>query len=60
MDNDVVNLITKHKIPVFVVEVDLAARGIDPSELVSEVEVRSSKMLPRNCPALVAMRIVFV
>src|SRR5215216_1769667 len=33
MDNDVVDLIAMRKIPVFVLEEDLIARGIDPSEL---------------------------
>jgi sulfur transfer complex TusBCD TusB component (DsrH family) len=46
MDNDVIDLIKKHKIPVFVIEEDLAARGIERSELVPEVELLSSKMLP--------------
>ena len=29
MDNDVIDLIAKRKIPVFVIEEDLAARGIE-------------------------------
>jgi sulfur relay (sulfurtransferase) DsrF/TusC family protein len=48
MDNDVIDLIKKHKIPVFVIEEDLAARGIERGELVPEVELLSSKMLPRH------------
>lgn len=48
MDNDVVDLIKKHKIPVFVIEEDLAARGIERSELIPGVELLSSKMLPRH------------
>ncbi|HEX3524393.1 MAG TPA: hypothetical protein VHT52_20180 [Stellaceae bacterium] len=46
MDNDVIDLIKKHKIPVFVIEEDLAARGIERGELVPEVELLCSKMLP--------------
>jgi len=46
MDNDVIDLIKKHKIAVFVIEEDLAARGIERGELVPEVELLSSKMLP--------------
>jgi sulfur relay (sulfurtransferase) DsrF/TusC family protein len=48
MDNDVIDLIKKHRIPVFVIEEDLAARGIERGELVPEVELLSSKMLPRH------------
>jgi sulfur relay (sulfurtransferase) DsrF/TusC family protein len=48
MDNDVIDLIKKHKIPVFVIEEDLAARGIERSELIPGVELLSSKMLPRH------------
>lgn len=46
MDNDVVDLIEKRKIPVFVIEEDLAARGIQPADLVPGVELLSSNMLP--------------
>jgi hypothetical protein len=46
MDNDVVDLIEKRKIPVFVIEEDLAARGIGRGELVPGVQLLSSKMLP--------------
>jgi len=45
MDNDVVDLITKRKIPVFVIEEDLVTRGIERGELVADVELLSSKML---------------
>lgn len=48
MDNDVIDLIKKHKIPVFVIEEDLAARGIERGELIRGVELLSSKMLPRH------------
>ena len=48
MDRDVVDLITKRKIPVFVIEEDLAARGIERSELVPEVELLSARMLPKR------------
>ena len=48
MDNDVIDLIKKHKIPVFVIEEDLAARGIERGELIPGVELLSSKMLPRR------------
>ena len=48
MDNDVLDLIEKRKIPVFVIEEDLAVRGIDPGELVPGVELMSSAMLPKR------------
>jgi sulfur relay (sulfurtransferase) DsrF/TusC family protein len=48
MDNDVIDLITTRKIPVFVIEEDLAARGIERNELVPEVELVSAKMLPKR------------
>ena len=48
MDNDVIDLIKKHKIPVFVIEEDLVARGIERGELIPGVELLSSKMLPRH------------
>jgi hypothetical protein len=47
MDNEV-DLIKKHKIPAFVIEWDLAARGNERGELVPEVELLSSKMLPKR------------
>jgi hypothetical protein len=46
MDNDVIDLIDKHKIPVFVIEEDLAVRGIGRGELVPGVELISSSTLP--------------
>jgi sulfur relay (sulfurtransferase) DsrF/TusC family protein len=48
MDNDVIDLVKKHNIPVLVIEEDLAVRGIEPAELVPEVELLSSKMLPKH------------
>ena len=48
MDNDVIDLIEKRKIPVFVIEEDLAARGIEPGELVAGVHLLSAKMLPQR------------
>ncbi|MGA3002117.1 MAG: hypothetical protein ABSE20_10350 [Acetobacteraceae bacterium] len=48
MDNDVLDLIEKRKIPVFVIEEDLAMRGIDPGELVPGVKLMSSAMLPKR------------
>jgi hypothetical protein len=48
MDNDVIDLIERRKIPVFVIEEDLYARGIDRSELVPGVQLLSAKMLPRR------------
>ena len=48
MDNDVLDLIEKRRIPVFVIEEDLAARGIERGELVPEVELLSAKMLPKR------------
>ena len=48
MDKDVVDLIEKRKIPVFVIEEDLATRGIERGELVHGVELLSSRMLPKR------------
>jgi hypothetical protein len=48
MDKDIVDLIVNRRIPVFVIEEDLVTRGIDPSELVPEVELLSSMMLPKH------------
>ena len=48
MDNDVLDLIEKRKIPVFVIEEDLAMRGIDPGELVPGVKLMCSAMLPKR------------
>lgn len=48
MDNDVIDLIEKRKIPVFVIEEDLAVRGIGRGELIPGIELLSVKMLPRR------------
>jgi sulfur transfer complex TusBCD TusB component (DsrH family) len=48
MDNDVLDLIEKRRITVFVIEEDLAARGIERGELLPGVELLSSKMLPKR------------
>ena len=48
MDNDVLDLIEKRKIPVFVIEEDLAVRGIGRGELIPGVELMSSAMLPKR------------
>ncbi len=47
MDQDVVDLVDKRKIPVFVIEEDLALRGIDHAELVPQVRLLSVKVLPQ-------------
>ena len=47
MDRDVLDLIEKRKIPVYVVGEDLADRGIDRSELVPGVQLLSRSELPR-------------
>jgi sulfur transfer complex TusBCD TusB component (DsrH family) len=48
MDNDVVDLIEKRKIPVFVIEEDLAIRGIERGELIAGIELLSAKLLPKR------------
>jgi sulfur transfer complex TusBCD TusB component (DsrH family) len=48
MDADVVDLVETRKIPVFVIEEDLAARGIEHGELVPGVALLSVKMLPQR------------
>ena len=48
MDRDVIDLIENRKMPVFVVEEDLAARGIERGELVPGVQPLSSKLLPKR------------
>jgi hypothetical protein len=48
MDNDVIDLIERRKIPVFVIEEDLAARGIERGELVPGVQLLSARMLPKR------------
>ena len=47
MDRDVTHLIENRKIPVYVVEEDLAERGIASSELVSGIKLLSRRALPR-------------
>jgi len=46
MDRDVLDLIEKRKIPVYVIAEDLADRGIDHGELVPGVQLLSLKALP--------------
>jgi len=46
MDRDVADLIENRKIPVFIVEEDLAERGIDSDELVPGVKLLSCRALP--------------
>ncbi len=46
MDRDVLDLIEKRKMPVYVVEEDLAERGIDRGELIAGVKLLSKKALP--------------
>ena len=48
MDNDVIDLIERRKIPVFVIEEDLAARGIERGELVPGVQLLSARMPPKQ------------
>jgi sulfur transfer complex TusBCD TusB component (DsrH family) len=48
MDRDVIDLIENRKMLVFVVEEDLAARGIERGELVPGVHPLSSKLLPKR------------
>lgn len=48
MDHDLVDLIEKCKIPVFVIEEDLAARGIERGELVPGVRLLSARALPKH------------
>ena len=48
MDRDIIDLIENRKIPVYVVEEDLAARGIERGDLVPGVQLLSSKMLPKR------------
>jgi sulfur transfer complex TusBCD TusB component (DsrH family) len=49
MDRDVADLVEKRKIPVFVVEDDLAARGIEKGELISSVKLIGRSALPAMC-----------
>jgi hypothetical protein len=48
MDMDIIDLVEKRKIPVFVIEEDLAMRGIERSELVPGVQLLSLRMLPKR------------
>ena len=48
MDNDVIDLIERRKIPVFVIDDDLAARGIERGELVPGIQLLSAKVLPQR------------
>jgi sulfur relay (sulfurtransferase) DsrF/TusC family protein len=48
MHDDVIDLIDKRNIPVFVIEEDLVARGIERDELIPGVELLSLKMLPKR------------
>lgn len=48
MDRDIIDLIENRKMLVFVVEEDLAARGIERGELVPGVQPLSSKLLPKR------------
>ena len=47
MDRDVTDLIENRNIPVYVVEEDLAERGIASGELVSGIKLLSRRALPR-------------
>ena len=47
MDRDVMDLIENRKIPVYVIEEDLADRGIDRAGLIPGVKLIGSKTLPR-------------
>ena len=48
MDKDVIDLIERRKIPVFVIEEDMSARGIERGELVPGVHLLSAKMLAKH------------
>ena len=48
MDKDIIDLIEKRMIPVFVIEEDLAMRGIERSELVPGIQLLSLRMLPKR------------
>ena len=47
MDRDVIDLIENRKIPVYLIEEDLADRGIDRDELVPGVKLIGRKTLPK-------------
>ena len=46
MDRDVADLVEQRKIPVYVVEEDLAERGIEKNELVQGIKLLSRQALP--------------
>ncbi|HYC56740.1 MAG TPA: hypothetical protein VEL28_17550 [Candidatus Binatia bacterium] len=46
MDRDVLDLVEKRKIPVLVIQEDLAVRGIQKSEVLAEVELIGIESLP--------------
>src|SRR5215471_4210524 len=46
MDRDVIDLIENRRVPVYVIEEDLAERGIGRNELVPGIELLSRKGLP--------------
>jgi hypothetical protein len=47
MDRDVLDLIENRKIPVYLIEEDLADRGIDRAELIPGVKLIGRKILPK-------------
>ena len=47
MDHDLIDLTETRQIPVFILEEDLAERGIDRAELVEGVRLMSAKQLPQ-------------
>jgi sulfur transfer complex TusBCD TusB component (DsrH family) len=49
MDRDVLDLIEKRSIPVYVIEEDLTERGIEKRELISGAKLLSRAALPRLC-----------
>jgi hypothetical protein len=49
MDHDVADLVDKRKIPVFIVEEDMVARGIERKELIPSVQLISRAALPSMC-----------
>lgn len=49
MDCDVADLITKRKIPVFVVEEDMTERGIERRELIADVRLVSRSAIAGMC-----------
>jgi sulfur relay (sulfurtransferase) DsrF/TusC family protein len=46
MDHDVIDLLENRKIPVYIIEEDLAERGISSNELVPGVKLLSRRALP--------------